>query len=90
MFYKNVKGGDTLTLKKTAQIYGEILTNHSDHASCPYPKISDPTLILNVGDKIKIVDKKESHAKYRWPYLVAEHNDKKFNILSPDVSRFFI
>jgi len=80
--------GDTLTIKKIAQCHSKILTNHSDHPECPYPKTSDPDQILDVGTQLIVVDKGPAQTKWAQSYVTVSHMGKDFDILASDLRRF--
>ena len=85
--------GDTLTIKKIAQIYGHhpdgrFLTNHSNHAFSSYPKIDDPQHIVQVGTKLAVIDKGPAQTKYSQSYVTVVHNQHKFDIMASDLRRF--
>ena len=90
---KTTKINDTLTIKKTAQIYGHnpqkrFLTNHTNHSDCPYPKIQNPNDILKVGTQLKVINKGKPQTKYRESYVTVIHNNQQFDIFSSDLRRF--
>ena len=85
--------GDTLTIKKIAQIYGHnpagrFLTNHSAHPYSTYPKLNDPQYIVQVGTKLAVIDKGPAQTKYRQSYVTVVHNQHKFDIMASDLRRF--
>ena len=80
--------GDTLTIKKIAQCYSQILTNHSDHPECPYPKTTNPDEILPVGTKLDVIDKGRAQTKWAQSYVTVLHKGKEFDILASDLRRF--
>ena len=79
--------GDTLTIKKIAQCYSQILTNHSSHPDCPYPKIEDPDKILEVGTQLTVVDKGRAQTKWAQSYVTVRHMGEEFDILASDLRR---
>lgn len=80
--------GDTLTIKKIAQCYSNILTNHSDHQDCRYPKTVNPDEILTVGTQLTVLDKGPAQTKWAQSYVTVEHKGKEFDILATDLRRF--
>ena len=80
--------GDVLTIKKIAQCYSQILTNHSSHPDCPYPKTSNPDQILEVGTKLTVVDKGRAQTKWAQSYVTVSHKGKDFDIFASDLRRF--
>ena len=80
--------GDTLIIKKIAQCYTNILTNHSDHPDCRYPKTTDPDAILTPGTQLKVLDKGPAQTKWSQSYVTVSHNGKEFDILATDLRRF--
>ena len=85
--------GDTLTVKKVAQIYGHnpdgrFLTNHSAHPYSAYPKISDPQYIIQPGTKLAVIDKGPAQTKWNESYVTVVHNQHKFDIRASDLRRF--
>ena len=80
--------GDTLTIKKIAQCYSQILTNHSDHPDCPYPKTTNPDEILPVGTKLEVIDKGPAQEKWRQSYVTVHYKGKNFDIVASDLRRF--
>lgn len=91
---RTTKVGDTLTIKKIAQIYGFtnylFMTNHSDHPFSMYPKLSDPRKILPPGTKLVVVDKGKANTKYKLSYVTVKHGTVTFDILSDRLRRFCI
>ena len=90
---KNIKVGDTLTIKKIAQLYdvdknGHILTGHTNHPYCPYPKTTNSKKILTVDTKLKVVAKGKAQTKYATSYATAVYNNIQFDIFSTDLKRF--
>ena len=90
---RTTKIGDTLTIKKIAQIYGhhpdgKFLTNHSSHPDSSYPKLNDPQYILQPGTKLPVIYKGSSQTKFRESYVTVVHNQHKFDIMSSDLRRF--
>ncbi len=80
--------GDTLTIKKIAQCYTQILTNYSSHPHCSYPMTTNPDEILHVGTKLKVIDKGPAQTKWNESYVTVTHLGKKFDIRSSDLRRF--
>ena len=85
--------GDTLTIKKIAQIYGHnpnmrFLTNHSSHPDSSYPKLSDPQYIVQPGTKLAVIDKGPAQTKFRESYVTVVHNQHTFDIMASDLRRF--
>ena len=85
--------GDTLTIKKIAQIYGHhpdgrFLTNHSNHAFSSYPKIDNPRRILQVNTTLNVIGKGKAETKYRESYVTVKHNQYVFDIMASDLRRF--
>ncbi len=60
---RTTKIGDTLTIKKIAQCYSQILTNHTDHPDFQYPKTTNPNDILTVGTHLTGRDKDNTQTK---------------------------
>ena len=85
---RTTKIGDTLTIKKIAQCYSKILTNHTDHPDCQYPKTTNPDEILPVGTQLKVLDKGPAQTKWAQSYVTVSHNDKEFDILAADLRRY--
>jgi len=80
--------GDILTIKKISQ-YNRILTNHSDHPECAYPKTTDVNRILTVGTNLTVIEKGKRETKWAESYVtVKDHNNNTFDILSSDLRRF--
>ena len=85
--------GDVLTIKKTAQIFGQnpdkrYLTNHSNHPESVYPAVSDPEYIIEVGTKLSVIDKEPAQTKYRQSYVTVMYNKHVFDIFASDLRRF--
>ena len=85
--------GDTLEIKKIAQISGHhkdllFLTNHSDHPYCQYPKTTDTTRIIMPGTKVAVIAKGKAETKYSCSYITVVHNNLTFDIHSTDLRRF--
>ena len=80
--------GDILEIKKIAQCYSRILTNHSDHPDCNYPKTTNPDEILPVGTQLKVLDKGKAQTKWAQSYVTVSHKGKEFDILASDLRRF--
>ena len=85
--------GDTLIIKKIAQIYGHnpdmmFLTIHSDHPDCSYPKISDVEQIIQPGTKLVVIGKGKAETKYRQSYVTVVYNQHKFDIMASNLRRF--
>ena len=85
--------GDTLTIKKIAQIYGHnpngrFLTNHSSHPYSSYPKISDSQYIIQPGTKLAVIGKGPAETKFRESYVTVVHNQHEFDIMASDLRRF--
>ena len=85
--------GDTLEIKKIAQVYGHrkdhlFLTNHSDHPYCQYPKITDTTHIITPNTKVAVIAKGKAQTKYRESFVTVVHNNITFDIMSSDLRRF--
>ena len=85
---RTTKIGDTLTIKKIAQCYSKILTNHTDHPDCPYGKTTNPDEILSVGTQLKVLDKGKAQTKWAQSYVTVSHKGKEFDILASDLRRF--
>ena len=90
---RTVKLGDTLEIKKIAQISGHhkdllFLTNHSDHPYCQYPKTTNPDEILPVGTQLKVLYKGKAQTKWAQSYVTVSHKGKEFDILASDLRRF--
>ena len=90
---RTTKVGDTLTIKKIAQIYGHhpngrFLTNHSSHPDCSYPKLNDPQYIIQPGTKLAVINKGKAETKFRESYVTVVHNQHEFDIMSSDLRRF--
>jgi hypothetical protein len=80
--------GDILIIKKIAQ-YNKILTNHSDHPECVYPKATDVNRILTVGSNLTVIAKGKRETKWAESYVtVKDRNNNSFDILSSDLRRF--
>ena len=85
---KTTNVGDTLIIKKIAQ-FNKILTNHSSHRECFYPKTRDPNRILPVGTTLKVIDKGKRQTKWAESYVtVTDHRNNKFDILATELRRF--
>lgn len=80
--------GDILEIKKIAQCYSNILTNHSDNTYCQYPKTTNPDEILPVGTQLKVLDKGKAQTKWAQSYVTVSHKGKEFDILASDLRRF--
>ena len=91
---RKTKVGDTLTIKKIAQIYGFtnylFMTNHSDHPLSTYPKLSDPRKILPPGTKLVVIDKGKAETKYKLSYVTVKHVTITFDIMADCLRRFCI
>ena len=89
---RTTKIGDTLTIKKTAQIYGSsnmrFLTNHSNHPHSVYPAISDSQYIIQTGTKLAVIDKGPAETKFKESYVTVVHNQHTFDIMASDLRRF--
>ena len=85
---RTTKIGDTLIIKKIAQCYSQILTNHTDHPDCPYGKTTNPDEILAVGTQLKVLDKGKAQTKWAQSYVTVSHKGKEFDILASDLRRF--
>ena len=80
--------GDTLEIKKIAQCYSNILTNHTDHPGSNYGKTNNPNEILPVGTQLKVLDKGKAPTKWRQSYVTVAYKGKQFDILASDLRRF--
>lgn len=85
--------GDTIEIKKIAQIYGHhpdgrFLTNHSSHPDCSYPKLNDPQYIIQPGTKLAVINKGKAEIKFRESYVTVVHNQHTFDIMASDLRRF--
>ena len=91
---RTTKIGDTLTIKKIAQVHGYtnylFLTNHSDHPACLYPKTSDPGKILVPGTKLIVVGRGKAETKYKASYVTVKHGAITFDIRPDDLRKFCI
>tara|TARA_B100000902_G_C26734061_1_gene632788 strand:- start:23 stop:298 length:276 start_codon:yes stop_codon:yes gene_type:complete len=85
---RTTRVGDMLTIKKIAQCCSPILTNHSSHPECPYPKTDDPDQILDVGTQLVVVDKGPAQTKWAQSFVTVRHMGKEFDILASDLRRF--
>ena len=85
---RTTKVGDTLTIKRIAQCYSNILTNHSNHPDCRYPKATNPDEILTVGTQLEVLDKGPAQTKWAQSYVTVNHKGKEFDILAKDLKRF--
>ena len=92
---RTIQVGQHIEIKKIAQIYGnnpamQFLTNHTNSPYRNYPKINDPNKILNVGMKLKVIDKCKAQTKYRESYVtVTDERKNTFDIMSSDLRKFF-
>jgi hypothetical protein len=80
--------GDILEIKKISQCYSNILTNHTDHSECQYPKTTNPDEILHVGTQLKVLDKGKAETKWAQSYVTVSYKGKEFDILASDLRRF--
>ena len=83
--------GDTLTIKKTSQIFGFSssrlhLTSH--HANSAFGKASDPNKILNPGAQLTVVGKGKAQTKYKESYVTVSYNQYTFDIMSSYLKNF--
>jgi hypothetical protein len=83
--------GDTLTIKKTSQIFGFSpsrlhLTSH--HANSAYGKASDKSKILQPGAKLKVINKGKAETKYRESYVTVTYNQYTFDIMASYLRNF--
>jgi len=78
--------GDTLTIKKTAQIFVNHLTNQ--HPDSPYGMTSDQSKILNFGTQLKVIGKGKAQTRYRDSYVTVTYNQYTFDIMSTDLRQF--
>lgn len=90
---RTVQLGDTLEIKKIAQISGHhkdqlFLTNHSDHPYCPYPKTTDTSRIITPSTKVAVIAKGKAETKYRESFVTVAHNNITFDIMASDLRRF--
>ena len=90
---RSTQVGQYLTAKKIAQIYGsnpkiQFLTNHTNRGN--YPKIDDPSRILDVGMKVQVIGKGKAQTKYNEAYVtVIDDRKNMFDVMSSDLRRFF-
>ena len=80
--------GDTLTIKKIAQCYIQVLTNYSSHPHCSYPMTTNPDEILHVGTQLTVIDKGPAQTKWNESYVTVMHKGKQFDIRSSDLRRY--
>lgn len=85
--------GDTIEIKKVAQIYGHcigamFLTNHSSSPYCSYPKLSDKQYVIQPGTKLAVIYKGKAETKFRESYVTVVHNQHEFDIMASDLRRF--
>ena len=90
---RTTKIGDTIEIKKVAQIYGHrigamFLTNHSSSPYCSYPKLSDNERIIQPGTKLVVIGKGKAETKYRQSYVTVVYNQHKFDIMASNLRRF--
>ena len=85
---RTTKVGDILEIKKIAQCYSNILTNHTDNPYCQYPKTTNPDEILPIGTQLKVLDKGKAETKWAQSYVTVSHKGKEFDILASDLRRF--
>ena len=90
---RTTKIGDTIEIKKVAQIYGHrigamFLTNHSSSPYCRYPKLSDSEYIIQPGTKLAVIYKGKAETKFRESYVTVVHNQHEFDIMASDLRRF--
>jgi hypothetical protein len=83
--------GDTLTIKKTSQIFGFNpsglhLTSH--HSNSAYGKASDPSRILHVGTQLTVISKGKAETRYRESYVTVTNNQYTFDIMSSYLRNF--
>jgi len=92
---RSTQVGQYLTVKKTAQIYGnnsaiKFLTNYSNRSGAIYPKVEDPNLILQIGLRVQVIGKGKGNTKYRESYVtVIDNRNNEFDIFASDLKRFF-
>ena len=85
---RTTKVGDILTIKKIAQCYTNILTNHSDRPGCRYPMTTNPDEVLQIGTQLTVLDKGPAQTKWSQSYVTVEHKGKEFDILASDLRRY--
>lgn len=85
-----------LTVIKKCQIYGTglgippFLTNHTNRPFATHEKLSDPDLILNPGDQLRLLSILSPYEACRSESCLKVQNAAglEFNILSSNISRF--
>ena len=85
---KTTKIGDTLTIKKIAQRYSNVLTNHTNSPYGQYPKVTNPDDILTVGTQLKVVAKGAAQTKWAQSYVTVTHKGSEFDIFASDLRKF--
>jgi len=88
---RSTKVGDTLTIKKTSQIFGfnpQRLHLTSHHANSAYGKASDESKILRPGASLKVINKGKAETKYRESYVTVTYNQYTFDIMSSYLRNF--
>ena len=76
---------------KTCQIYGTpnflFLTNHSSHPLASYPKITQSSRIIDVGDSIVVKSYNKNH-KVINNHVICEYNGIEFIVFNGEIGRF--
>ena len=90
---RTVQLGDTLEIKKIAQIEGHhkdhlFLANHSDHPLSSYAKATDTIRIITPSTKVAVIAKGKAETKYRESFVTVVHNNITFDIMASDLRRF--
>ena len=91
---RSTKVGQHIELKKIAQIYCNkymnYLTSHTDSAYSSYPKVTDPSKILTVGMKFKVISIGKPQTRYTESYVtVIDNRNNKFDIFASDLRKHF-
>ena len=90
---RSTKIGDTLTIKKTSQIFGfnpQRLHLTSHHANSAYGKASDPNMILNPGTQLTVISKGKAQTRYRESYVTVTNDQYTFDIMSSYLRNFCV
>jgi hypothetical protein len=88
---RSTKVGDTLTIKKTSQIFGfnpQRLHLTSHHANSAYGLASDPSKILQPGANLTVISKGNAETKYRESYVTVTYNQYTFDIMASYLRNF--
>lgn len=88
---RSTKIGDTLTIKKTSQIFGfspQRLHLTSHHTNSAYGLASDPSKILHPGANLTVISKGKAKTKYSESYVTVTYNQYTFDIMASYLRNF--